>query len=70
MKQKEFEELSKNEVKKLNGKQNDEDVTKAWRAGYLYAQELIRSVYQDYYQDEFFDKIENFVEDELEVFKK
>jgi hypothetical protein len=29
MKQKEFEEMSKNEVKKLNGKQNDEDVTKA-----------------------------------------
>ena len=36
MTQKEFEELSIEQVKKLNGHQDQENVLDAWRAGYIY----------------------------------
>lgn len=69
MTQKEFQELSENEVKELNGEQDNKDVTTAWRAGYIYAQSLIRKSFQEDYQDEFFSKVENFIEDNLDEFE-
>lgn len=42
MKQKEFEELSKKEVKELNG--GDESAQEAWRAGYIYVQQQIKKL--------------------------
>lgn len=69
MTQKEFQELSENKVKKLNGEHENKDVTKAWRAGYIYAQLLIRKSFQEDYQDEFLNKVESFIEDDLEEFE-
>ena len=58
MTQKEFQELSENE-----------DVTSAWRAGYIYAQSLISKSFQSDNQDEFFNKVEEFINDELDEFE-
>ena len=69
MTQKEFQELSENEVKELNGEHENKDVTSAWRAGYIYAQLLIRKSFQEDYQDEFLNKVESFIEDDLEEFE-
>lgn len=69
MTQEEFQELSENEVKELNGEQDNEDVTTAWRAGYIYAQLLIRKSFQEDYQVEFFNKVEEFINDELDEFE-
>ena len=69
MTQEEFQELSENEVSELNGEQDNEDVTTAWRAGYIYAQLLIRKSFQEDYQDEFFNKVEEFINDELDEFE-
>ena len=69
MTQKEFQELSKNEVKELNGEHENEDVTSAWRAGYIYAQSLINKSFQSDYHDEFFNKVEEFINDELDEFE-
>lgn len=69
MTQKEFQELSENKVKKLNGEHENKDVTTAWRAGYIYAQLLIRKSFQEDYQDEFLNKVESFIEDDLEEFE-
>lgn len=69
MTQEEFQELSENEVSELNGEQDNEDVTTAWRAGYIYAQLLIRKSFQEDYQYEFFNKVEEFINDELDEFE-
>ena len=69
MTQEEFQELSENEVSELNGEQDNEDVTTAWRAGYIYAQLLIRKSFQEDYQVEFFNKVEKFIEDYLDEFE-
>ena len=53
MTQKEFIELSEKEVLSLNGYSNDENVTEAWRGGYIYMREKLREFYQNMYQDEF-----------------
>ena len=68
MTQKEFEELSIEQVKKLNGHQDQENVLDAWRAGYIYAQNIVKKSFQNDFQDEFYDKVEDFVTDELDVF--
>ena len=69
MTQEEFQELSENEVKELNGEHENKDVTTAWRAGYIYAQLLIRKSFQEDYQVEFFNKVEEFINDELDEFE-
>ena len=66
MTQKEFQELSENEVKELNGEHKNKDVTSAWRAGYIYAQSLISKSFQSDYQEEFFNKVEEFINDDLD----
>ena len=68
MTQKEFEELSIEQVKKLNGHQDQENVLDAWRAGYIYAQNIVKKSFQNDFQDEFYDKVEDFVTDELYMF--
>lgn len=68
MTQKEFEELSENEVRYLNGYDSLDYVTEAWRAGYIYAQSIIRKSIQEDNHEEFLSKVENFVEDNLEEF--
>jgi hypothetical protein len=68
MTQKEFIELSEKEVLSLNGHSSDENVTEAWRGGYLYMREKLRKFYENMYQDEFFEEIENLLEPEINEF--
>lgn len=67
MTNKEFFRTSEIEVKKLNGSISD-DSQEAWRAGYLFAQSLIKQSFENEDQSSFFDTVENFINDELEVF--
>lgn len=63
MTQEEFIRLSKKEVKWLNGRQEDQDVTTAWRSGYLYFRDLVKdSLHNDPY---FIDRMEHLVEDDF-----
>ena len=68
MTQKEFIELSEKEVLSLNGHSSDENVTEAWRGGYIYLREKLREFYENMYQDEFFEKIETILEGEINEF--
>lgn len=68
MTQKEFIELSEKEVLSLNGHSSDENVTEAWRGGYIYMREKLREFYQNMYQDEFFENVEKIIEDEINEF--
>ena len=68
MTQKEFIELSEKEVLSLNGHSSDENVTEAWRGGYIYLREKLREFYENMYQDEFFEKIETIIESEINEF--
>jgi hypothetical protein len=65
MTQREFIELSEKEVLTLNGHSSDENVTEAWRGGYIYLREKLREFYENMYQDEFFEKIEAIIESEI-----
>lgn len=55
MTQIEFEELSRKQVKELNGEQDNEAVLEAWRDGYLYVIEKMNEI-SDY--REFVDLVE------------
>ena len=68
MTQKDFIELSEKEVLSLNGHSSDENVTEAWRGGYIYLREKLREFYENMYQDEFFEKIEIILESEINEF--
>ena len=68
MTQKEFIKLSEEEVLSLNGHSLDENVTEAWRGGYIYLREKLRGFYENMYQDEFFEKIETILESEINEF--
>ena len=68
MTQKEFIELSEKEVLSLNGHSSDENVTEAWRGGYIYLREKLREFYENMYRDEFFEKIEIILESEINEF--
>lgn len=68
MTQKEFIELSEKEVLSLNGHSSDENVTEAWRGGYIYLREKLREFYENMYQDEFFEKMETILESEINEF--
>ena len=66
MTQKEFQELSENEVKQLNGYDSLDYVNEAWRGGYIYAQSKIKKSFQEDFHDEFLNKVEEFINDDLE----
>ena len=68
MTQKEFIKLSEKEVLSLNGHSDDENVTEAWRGGYIYMVEKLRKFYENMYQDEFFEEIEKILESEIDEF--
>lgn len=69
MTQKEFIKLSEKEVLSLNGHSDDENVTEAWRGGYIYMIKKLRKFYENMYQDEFFDEIEKILESEIDEFQ-
>ena len=67
MRNKEFFKTSEIEVESLNGS-TSEQAQEAWRAGYLFAQSIIKKSFETEYQNDFLETVENFVNDELEVF--
>lgn len=67
MNQNEFEELSKKEVKDLNG--GDESSEQAWRAGYIYAQKQIKKLRESTFMDEYMDKLDDFCDQNLDYFE-
>lgn len=64
MNNKEFIELSKKEVKSLNGSET-EAAQEAWRAGYNYARMQVRKMMNTYFMDECLTKLEEMCEGEL-----
>ena len=69
MKQKEFEELSKKEVKELNG--GDESAQEAWRAGYIYVQQQIKKIEESSAcMEDYIDKLEELSNQNLDYFEK
>ena len=64
---KQFFRTSEIEVKSINGSVS-EDAQEAWRAGYLFAQAIIKKSFETEYQSDFLDTVENFINEELEVF--
>lgn len=69
MTQKEFEKLSFEECKSLNGEQETEAVLEAWRAGYIYLQRKLKTMAETLYNDEFIDQIIELSNEELDCFK-
>lgn len=70
MTQKEFEKLSFEECKSLNGEQETEAVLEAWRAGYIYLQQKIKEMSETLYNNDFVDCAIELVEQELDCFKQ
>lgn len=68
MNQKEFQELSENEVKQLNGYDSLDYVNEAWRGGYIYAQAKIKKLFEEKFAEDFLSEIETFINDDLEEF--
>lgn len=67
MNQKEFEELSKKEVKDLN--HGDESAEQAWRAGYIYAQQQVKKLRESAFMDEYMDKLDDLCDQNLDYFE-
>ncbi len=67
MNQKEFEELSKKEVKELNG--GDESAEQAWRAGYIYAQQQVKKLRESTFMDEYMDELDDLCDQNLDYFE-
>jgi hemoglobin-like flavoprotein len=68
MTQEEFEKLSFDECKMLNGEHETESVLEAWRAGYIYLQQKIRQMAETMHNDEFCDTIIGLSNEELDCF--
>ena len=71
MTQEEFEKLSFEECKSLNGEQETEAVLEAWRAGYLYLKYQISKMRQtadDAF--DFIDKVADICDQELDWMKE
>ena len=66
MKQKEFKQLSENEVLELNC--GDESCCESWRSEYIYAQKMVDEWRNKLYYEQFMEQIESFCEDELDYF--
>lgn len=69
MTQKEFEKLSFEECKSLNGEQETEAVLEARRAGYIYLQQKLKTMSNTMYNEEFVDTIIELSNEELDSFK-
>jgi hemoglobin-like flavoprotein len=69
MKQEEFEKLSFEECKSLNGEQETEAVLEAWRAGYIYLQRKLKQMSETMYNEEFTNAIIELSKEELDCFK-
>jgi hypothetical protein len=69
MKQQDFINLSIEEVKMLNGEHKNEDVTMAWRAGYIFLKEKLEKSFRNDFNDEFMSKIEDIIEQDLDAFE-
>ena len=69
MTQKEFEKLSFEECKSLNGEQETKAVLEAWRAGYIYLQRKLKTMSETMYNDEFVDSIVELSNEELDCFE-
>lgn len=68
MTNKEFILLSEKEVKQLNASEHEES-NEAWRRGYNYLANKIRQSFENDYNDEFMEKMEEIAMSELEEFK-
>lgn len=69
MKQQDFINLSIEEVAQLNGKQKDEDVTMAWRAGYVYLKEKLEKSFRNDFHEDFLTNTEEIIDQDLDVFE-
>lgn len=69
MTQKEFEKLSFEECKSLNGEQENKAVLEAWRSGYIYLQNKLKTMSETMYNDEFTDSIIEIANEELDCFE-
>jgi hypothetical protein len=67
MKQKELNELAEKEVKLLTGVE-DEDSQLCFKEGFLNCLKLVEDAYRTKYQDEFFNFMDELLENELDVF--
>lgn len=67
MRQKEFEELSKKEVKELN--RGDKSAEEAWRAGYIYLQQQILGWRESMYHHEYMGNLDEICDQELDYFE-
>lgn len=68
MTQKEFEKLSEDEVKSLNGYDSLDYVTEAWRGGYIFLKEKIRKLFETKYNSEFLEEVEKLINDDINEF--
>ena len=68
MTQIEFEQLSFEECKSLNGEQETEAVLEAWRAGYIFLQQKIKEMLETMHNGEFTDAIIDLSNEELDFF--
>ena len=70
MKQEEFINLSKKEVKQLNaGYNNVDDHAESWRGGYYFLLEEIEKSFRNDNHETFLNKIENIVDQNLDIFE-
>ena len=70
MKQEEFIHLSKKEVKQLNaGYNNLDDHAESWRGGYYFLLEEIEKSFRNDDHETFLNKIENIVDQNLDIFE-
>lgn len=70
MTQKEFEKLSFEECKSLNGEHETKAVLEAWRAGYIYLQNKLKTMSETMCNDEFTYSIIEIVNEELDCFEE
>lgn len=70
MTQKEFDKLSEDEVRMLNGYDSLDFVTEAWRDGYIYLKEKIRKLFVTKHNSEFLDEVEKLISDEISEFSE
>lgn len=70
MTQREFIDLSRKEVKSLNGGYgNLDNHSESWRGGYEFARQQIFKSLQEKNYDEFLSEVENFATQDLDVFE-
>lgn len=68
MRQQEFIDLSKERIKKLNGSTN-KLAAQCWRDGYIHAMNEIKKSFENDFNEEFMEKTEEFINQNIEVFE-